>query len=201
MTQAMPPAGAFPPGQPINYTNQPKSNPLAIVSLICGIVGCLLITPIVGIITGVIALGKSKLQGGKGMAIAGIILSILWIVGGIGAGYATYWGVNKIYAWAEGLAKQPAMAFINHLGAGDINAASEMTNIPVEQLQPVADYIKPLGRCLDISIQRPQIQSNNGITTAQIHGTATFDNGVKQLYIDLVQGADGQVKIQEIELK
>ena len=201
MTQAMPPAGAFPPGQPVQYTNQPKSNPLAIVSLICGIVGCLFITPIVGIITGLIALGKSKLQGGKGMAIAGIILSILWIIGGAGFGVLTYWGVGKIYAMVEELTKQPAITFINHLGDGDIAAASKMTDIPEDQLQPIADYVKPLGKCTDISIQSPSIQTNNGITTAQFRGTATFEKGTKTIFVDVLKGADGQVKIQEIQLK
>jgi hypothetical protein len=201
MTQAMPPAGAFPPGQPVQYTNQPQTNPMAIVSLICGIVGCLFITPIIGIITGVIALGKAKVAGGKGMAIAGIILSILWIVGGIGFGALSWWGVNKAIAYVESLTKEPAITFINHLGDGDIAAASKMTDIPEDQLRPIAEYVKDLGKCTDISINSPQIQSNNGITTAQIRGTATFEKGTKQIYIDVTQGADGKIMIQEIELK
>lgn len=201
MTQAMPPVGAVPPGQPVHYTNQPKNNPLAIVSLICGIVGCLFITPIIGIVTGVIALGKSKLQGGKGMAVAGIVLSLLWIVGGAGFGLLTYWGVGKLYSMVEDLAKKPAIEFVNHLGEGDLASASKMTNIPESELQPVAEYIKPLGKCTDINIQTPSIQKNNGVTTAQFRGTATFEKGVKQIYIDVVEGPNGQVKINEIQLE
>ncbi len=198
MTQAPPPVGYNPSA--VHMQQPAQSNPLAIVSLICGIVGCLFITPIVGIITGLMALPKAKVAGGKGMAIAGIVLSILWIIGGIGFGAATYWGVNKIYSMVADTAKQPTITFINHLVDGDIAAASKMTDIREDQLKPISDYVKPLGKCQDVTIETPNLQMKNGITTASFTGTATFEKGTK--HIEAMVVADGSgVKVQSIELK
>jgi predicted Zn finger-like uncharacterized protein/prepilin-type processing-associated H-X9-DG protein len=89
------PPGAYPPpagGPPIpygGYQTQPggptQSNGLAVTSLITGILGfCIPLSGIVAIITGIIALTKTRdpRVGGKGMAIAGISiggLSLLMI--------------------------------------------------------------------------------------------------------------------------
>lgn len=199
MTQAMPPAGAIPPGQPLNYTNQPKSNPLAIVSLICGIVGCLFITPIVGIVTGVIALGKSKLQGGKGMAIAGIILSILWIVGGGIGIYGVYWGVGKIQNMVAEVAKQPAINLVNHLADGDLTSAQQMSDLSPSELAALQAKIQPLGKCTDVTIGSPNWSNVNGVVTASFTGTATFEKGTKTISAKVV--VDDTVKVEALELK
>ena len=59
-----------------------KTNVLAIISLVTGIVGCCGIS-VVALITGVIALsqitGSNGMQKGKGLAIAGIVLGSLWL--------------------------------------------------------------------------------------------------------------------------
>ncbi len=66
------------------YPPQKKSNGLAIASLVCGIVGLLCINPCgtvtaATIICGLVALLSSE-QGGKGMAIAGLILGGIQIL-------------------------------------------------------------------------------------------------------------------------
>ncbi|TDC46007.1 DUF4190 domain-containing protein, partial [Actinomadura sp. KC345] len=61
-----------------------KTNGLAIAAFVTGLLGCL---GILGIVLGVISLGqiKSRREGGRGFAIAGIVLSCLWImVGAVG---------------------------------------------------------------------------------------------------------------------
>ena len=61
-----------PPQQP------PGTNWWAIVALIFGIIGGVLIS----VIAGIVGLNKAKQgQGGRGMAIAGLVLSALWVVG------------------------------------------------------------------------------------------------------------------------
>ena len=86
-----PPAGASPPGTPPPsgqwtapaYPQQPttRTNGLAIVSLIAGILFCFFITPVVAVVTGQIALEQIADSGGtskgRGMAIAGATLG--WI--------------------------------------------------------------------------------------------------------------------------
>lgn len=70
-------------------TPAPPTSPLAIASLICSIIPFALLTQIAALIIGIIALSKIKKAngalGGKGFAIAGVIISslILLFVGGI----------------------------------------------------------------------------------------------------------------------
>jgi hypothetical protein len=66
------------------YTPQPypeprKTSPWAIAALILGIVGAILFS----VICGIVALSKTKdgREGGRGLAIAGLVLSALWAVG------------------------------------------------------------------------------------------------------------------------
>jgi hypothetical protein len=73
-----PGAGQFPPAQPAGRTN-----PLAVAALVLGIVGFLVVTPLLAIIFGVVAVRQISSSGGaqrgKGMAVTGIVLGALWI--------------------------------------------------------------------------------------------------------------------------
>ena len=91
----MPPGGASPyspPGVPGGmYYQAPPTSGLAITSMVCGILGlvtCLMLPGIPAVICGHMALNRiadpSMRLGGRGMAIAGLImgyLSLLFIVG------------------------------------------------------------------------------------------------------------------------
>jgi Domain of unknown function (DUF4190) len=71
----------YAPYNPYGYVPQRGTSGLAIASLITGICGFFCVTPLVSIGLGIAALsdiGKSG-RPGKGMAIAGIVLSGLWI--------------------------------------------------------------------------------------------------------------------------
>ncbi|WP_426404162.1 DUF4190 domain-containing protein [Streptomyces sp. R-07] len=82
--------GAVPYGQPPRRS----TNGLAVASLVSGIVCCL---PPLGLILGLVALPqiKKKDQGGKGLAIAGIVLSalssLLLVVGLATGGFSSAW--------------------------------------------------------------------------------------------------------------
>jgi hypothetical protein len=76
-----PPGPGYPPPRAAVGTNG-----MAIASLVCSLFGWLcLIGPILGLIFGFIALGQIKQtgQGGRGMAIAGIIIGAIALVLGI----------------------------------------------------------------------------------------------------------------------
>ena len=87
MTEAPPPPE--PALEPIPEPPPPAApkgtSGLAIASLICGIVGCVPGAGIAAVVMGHMALGRIKTsgQGGRGMAIAGLILGYLSIVGWI----------------------------------------------------------------------------------------------------------------------
>jgi hypothetical protein len=81
-----PPPGPYPPPPPMPYQGPPgqpyqapprKTNWWAIVSLVFGILGGVLIS----VVCGIVGLNRAKKgQGGRGMAIAGLVLSALWVV-------------------------------------------------------------------------------------------------------------------------
>ena len=82
----LPPVG---PGAPRSgYVPSAGNNPMAVWSLVCGCVGlvCLMCSPavsIAGLVMGIVALGQLKSnpkQEGRGMAIAGLVLSCLGLV-------------------------------------------------------------------------------------------------------------------------
>jgi hypothetical protein len=80
-----------PPGYPPPYAYgygypQPQggTNGMAIAAMVCGICGFACLIPgLVGIILGIVSLPQIKRRGqsGRGMAIAGIVMGSLWIVG------------------------------------------------------------------------------------------------------------------------
>jgi hypothetical protein len=73
-------AGPYGYGMP-NYGTPPGTNGMAIASLVLGICGFFCVTPFVGLGLGIAALSRTSKTGqaGRGLAIAGIILSSLWI--------------------------------------------------------------------------------------------------------------------------
>lgn len=83
-----PPPGNYPPPPPMPYPAPPPgyygpppqkpTNWWAIVSLVFGILGGVLIS----VVCGIVGLNRAKKgQGGRGMAIAGLVLSALWVLG------------------------------------------------------------------------------------------------------------------------
>ncbi|HEY0007627.1 MAG TPA: DUF4190 domain-containing protein, partial [Tepidisphaeraceae bacterium] len=145
MSQMPPPMNA-PVGYAQPSTGKP-TNVLAIVSLICGILGCFILTPIVGLITGFLGLAKSKVLGGKGMAIAGIVLSILWIVGGIGAIGAGYWGVGKINEAVATATVQPTIDFLNNVREDPMGMEVGLnSSLMGPEAQALSEKLKPLGK-------------------------------------------------------
>jgi hypothetical protein len=54
---------------------------MATASLICSIFGCCGIVAIVGVVLGFVSLNQIKMsgEGGRGMAIAGIVIGFVWI--------------------------------------------------------------------------------------------------------------------------
>lgn len=85
MPYPAPPPGYYapPPAQQTNWW--------AVISLIFGVIGGVLVS----VVCGIVGLNKAKQgQGGRGLAIAGLVLSALWVVGLI-AGVAIYLMVAK----------------------------------------------------------------------------------------------------------
>lgn len=202
----------FPPafGQQQQYTQPPTSrttNVWAIVSLVCGIIGCFVITPIVGIITGIIGLAKSRVSGGKGMSIAGIVLSILWIIGGIGMAGAGYWGVNKVVAMVGQATEKPSVDFINAL-IEDPNGMYVGMNSSLfgPQAQALSDKLKPLGKCTKVDVSSltssPNMSNVNGVISySYTRAPATFDSGQTVPVSAKFETREGRLIITQFEVE
>ena len=201
MTQMPPPPGYVPP-VPYGTTAFPPARPtnaLAVVSLVCGLIGCFVITPLVAIVTGLLGLSKAKRIGtGRGMAVAGIILGVLWIVGGLAVGGATYWGVHKL----ADLAKGQALGTINALVDGDIAKAQQMSSMDEATTRALSDQLKDYGHCTGLSLGGINSSKNNGKTEIHGSGTATFEKAGTKGFSAVVTnaGPNGALTLSELHV-
>lgn len=193
---SMPPAYPQPGVPPQNQTNV-----WAIVSLITGIVGCLLITPFVAIVTGIIGIAQAKPpRGGKGMAIAGIILGLLWIAVGIGGLFATRAGFKWVQTQVAEATRQPTIDLLNTIQAGNLDEAGSEALVGDAKLRALANQMKSLGKCTDVSISAPSYSNNNGVITLGFTGTATFENGTRNIRVS-VREQNGQIVFEQLDLE
>src|SRR5437016_6219469 len=196
--------GAPPPGYgaPQGYP-QPgasRGNGLAVTSLICGIIGCFVITPILAILFGAMGIRKANrepMAGGKGMAIGGIVLGILWlgIFGLFGGG---------IMALISGTSTQREIArsFVKAISAGDATTAQTYctSDISAADLTALAAQAKGWGTLKDttaigITASKTPAQS---LTVVAIQ--AQYSNGIKTFQCELVK-ENGTWKIRSYHVQ
>ena len=178
----------------------PKSNVASIVSLVCGVLGCVGITAIVAIICGIIGIknaNRPEFAGkGKGMALAGLILGVVFLgVWGMGlAGGAA--GFLMAVKGTEAPRNQ-AKAFVQELANNDIDAAIKRVDpestLTSDVLQDISDAMdqppeetdgpSDWGRFKDLSGTNISINSTNNVSIFSYSGTAEFDNCVKNFSI------------------
>jgi hypothetical protein len=121
MTQS-PYGGAIHPDEMIV---EQRTSILAILSLVFGLLCFIPGLGILGLICGIAALLAIASSGGrvagKGLAIAGIVLSLLFSAIWIGG----YLGMRQIWATAQGQVMQPLVKVVEHTEAGDWAAARQ----------------------------------------------------------------------------
>jgi hypothetical protein len=116
-----------------------RTNGQAIASLVLGILGFLTISAIVGIILGIVALVRIRRvpQKGKGLAIAGIVLSVLWLAGV--TSIVAYDAAHQAHRSGSGQITAPGRLNIFSLRTGDCfdnpgsGSFSTVTAIPCGQ--------------------------------------------------------------------
>ncbi len=192
-----PPTTMPPPAYP-NMAPQ-RTSAAAVASLIFGILGCLVITGIIAVITGIIGISATKNPNvkGRGMAIAGLILGLIGTIGGglcIGGGGLTAYAIYK--------EAKPAIETVSGLAdaasKGDYDKAMtfvDPTAITKEELQTIVDDLKSLGEFQDF---KPGQKTNVDFTAGKIdlEGTMKFKNGAtRSLDVSLRKQTDGKYKI------
>lgn len=139
------PPGPVPPGPVLpapmlsyERTPMPGTNGLAIAALCCGLVGLFPIAAIVAVVLGIFALTQlqRRIQRGRGMAIAGLVLGSLWIVGWIAFVVAA---VNDAPERdVSGAVTQQSEVFVDDLKAGDCFSGGKGDDVDLVTAIPCA---------------------------------------------------------------
>lgn len=197
MTQ-MPPLPAN-PGMP-GYPPQRQTNGMAVASLVCGLLGCIpAITSLLAILFGFLGMSKAKdpRVGGKGMAIAGLLLGIAGLIGWAGAGFAIYKTVGIVQRMS-----QPAIAFVDALLNGDAEKARSMATADMSDadIEAAIDKLKTMGELKEIKPTGVNRSSINGLGRLTVTGTALFARGTLEFSVQMVEDK-GVWKVGSFELK
>ena len=137
--------------------------------------------------------------GGKGMAIAGLILGALSFIGW------SIWGtamIGVVTTLIHASAPQRAMAkqVLADLGDQDVPAAHSMAaaSLSPEEVQGLADKVKPWGALQDATTLTVNISDFNGNKQTTITGVAQFAKGSHAYSITFIKEGD-EWKIEKIE--
>lgn len=197
-----------PPTQP-QYPNTPmvqqRTSAAAVASLIFGILGCLIITGIVAIITGFIGLKATRNPNvkGRGMAIAGIILGLIGTLGGgaclAAGGGAALWGYKQIAPAIE-----TTNGFTKAIAAGDANAAMQYVDtnsVSQAEVETMIGQLKSLGQPQDFKPTKMNANADNGVMVVDLGGTLNYPNNVTK-NISATLTKQGEVyKVTALEIK
>jgi hypothetical protein len=153
----------------------------SVASLICGLLVCIpLITAFLAIIFGLVGLKQTSNPrvGGRGLAIAGVILGVVGLIGWAAGGFAIYSGYHAVMDAVQG-PRAEASALFSDLADGDIvQARSRMSDdIPQQRVQQTSQDLQRLGQFQSISLRSVDVSDHNGQTQYNLGGVATFDNG------------------------
>lgn len=200
------PPGGFPAHQPYQPVPAPRTNGAAVASLICGILGCVpVITSLAAVILGVVGIKQSnKMQGsGKGLAIGGLILGIIGILGWISFGGISYYGYQYAKKVVLTPAQQTGAAFVSSLASGDIATAKTYTtdSFTDEQLSALSAKLRSAGAFKDFNLNKLDVQSTGGNSMrVTLGGTANFESGPRVFRAQLIGSTEGKFKIEEFDL-
>lgn len=178
-----------PPPYAVVYTPQRGNGP-AVASLVLGLVLCIPgLTGLLAVIFGIVGIRKTRNPqvGGKGLAIAGLVLGLLNLVGWSGFSglmYAAYRGSAP--------AREEGRQFVTALSAGDLDAALARCapGMKREDLAEVVKKMKDWGPLQDLTYFGFFANYAGGATRYELSAIASFKDTVKSVTITVVQTGD-----------
>ena len=178
-----PQPGYYAPGTP--GAAPTKTSGAAIGSLIAGILSCIPFVSIVAVILGIVGIRATNRPGtgGKGLAIAGLVLGILgliWTLGFIAMG-GGIWGLIR----ATQGERNYAAAFVKDIAAGNPAAlrAKCAPSITDEELKTLIEQTKAWGAVSDVTTPIAVKNTEDGKTVAFASGAATYGQGTKHTFM------------------
>jgi hypothetical protein len=177
--------------------SKPRTSIAAVVSLVCGILGCIPFFPgFAAVLLGIVGIAKtgSPRVTGRWMAIVGLLLGLMsvgvWTLGGFGM-YAAYQ-----------LVATPATELTRDLSEGKIEEALALTVPGTDRatLEAASEKIKPWGAFQSLSLALDKIdgQGVKDGSKFKIGGTATFATGTKNFSIIFMKVGEAY-KIEKFE--
>ena len=174
---------------------QKRTSGAAVTSLVLGLLSCIPVVGLVAVICGILGIVKTKdpRYTGRGLAIAGLLLGLVGLVGwGIAAGAG--YGV-----WAYGKpAREAAKQYARDLSGGNVDAAmgNSTSTITRDELAAAADKMKSWGRLQDTTLPAVMMNKVSGSAeTVDVIGTADFQSGGKVFYAAHMVRQAGQFKM------
>lgn len=172
-----------------------SGNTPAVTSLVLGILMCIpAVTSILAIVFAVMGLRKAKdgKTGGKGLAIAGLILGIIGLIGWSAAGVGSYWAyrtASTALADLRNPGQAAASRFVRQLSEGDVNGAlaEADSSASPEQAKRISLDMRQWGSFKDVAINNWDIVTVNGVTQFKLTGQANFTNASKPFSITLAK--------------
>ncbi len=198
-----PPPGQFPPGQfpPGQYPTggypppygPPRTSGAAIASLVLGILGICplpLVGGLIAVILGVVGLGTTGKPNtkGRGLAIAGVVLGLLSLLGYAGLGSFLYAGYR-----ATAPDRATSVQFVRDLAAGDVAHAATLCQPGADPvaLQATSDQLKALGTPSAVIPVGFNFNATTSGNRSQITVFAQFGQAQKQVMVVLTPGPAG----------
>jgi len=135
---------------------------------------------------------------GRGMAITGIILGLLFSLVSIGVAATSWWGVGKL----KGVAGDATRTYISSIADGDLTTAAANSSMTPTQQDELREKIKDWGKvtAVNMNLTGMSAQNTNGRSTIEMRGTATFDKaGDKGFRVFLDDGGAGKLKVVDLK--
>lgn len=196
-----PPTTMPPPNYPQPGMYPQRTSAAAVTSLIFGLLGCLIVTGLIAVITGIVGISATRNPAvkGRGMAIAGLILGLIGMCAGglcVGLGGAVYLAARPAIQTVSGLADAASK--------GDYDKAMQFVDsskVSKAQLATIVDDLKSLG---EFKEYKPGAKNNVDFTAGSydFQGTLVFQSGqTRSIDVSLRKQSDGKIIITSLDVK
>ena len=209
MSQVPPTPYQQPPTPPTpggSYTMPPqrKTSAAAVISLVCGILGCLpFLTGLMAVIFGVVgmrATSDSRLSG-RSLAVIGLVLGVLSLAAWLAFGGLFGGGIYALIQYTKP-AREAAVQFHNDLAAAKTDAIfARTTGVDRDDVIKACAAAMTWGGVKEVSTPVLMRNQVNGVDTAVVEGTAKYGDVGDVPYALKLVGKGGEMKVAGFRLE
>lgn len=171
---------------------------LAVSSLVFSLLFCVpFITSLAGVLLGVVGVavtGPMGRRSGRGIALAGLILGVLGLLG---------WGYLTVQAYRNFVTPLlQAQEFVSALKQDEFDRAARFTVPPFDpaRLPELARQVRELGEFRGLDDGRPKEFKEGDVRGWAVSGVAVFEKGRRRIAAEVVQTPEGW-RLRKLELE